>query len=55
MAARAKNKKKTLKDISSAASGSISTILQKRPPYGPLPKLLKWFGSAEQNGRQNEK
>ena len=30
-------------------------ISQKCSSYAPLPKLLKWFGSAEQNGRQSKK
>ena len=30
-------------------------ISQKCSSHGPLPKLLKWFRSAKQNGRHSQK
>ena len=46
--------KNPLNDISSLASGPISKIISQKCSLGdPLPKLLKWFRSAEQNGHQS--
>ena len=56
MAARPRPKnRKALKDISFAASVLISQYFHRisHISYGPVPKLLKYFHSAEQKDNQS--
>ena len=49
---RAKNRK-TFKRHLRSQCPDFKVISQKCSSYGPLPKLLKKFCSAEQNGRRS--
>ena len=53
MAARAKNKKPVKRHLLLGQFADFKIILQKCSLDDPLLKLLKWFRSAEQNGRQS--
>ena len=52
MAARAKKKKKIKRRLVLGQGPDFKIISLKCFSNAPLLKLLKWFGSAEQNGRQ---
>ena len=53
MAARAKNRKTSKMTSSLDQLADFKIISQKCSLDDPLLKLLKWFRSAEQNGRQS--
>ena len=48
-----KEKKNFKKHLLRGHKPDFRIISQNRSSYGPLPKLLKWFCSAEQNGCQS--
>ena len=53
MAARAKNRKSFKWHLLRSQCPDFKVISQKCSSYGPLPKLLKKFRSAEQNGHKS--
>ena len=53
MAVRAKIRKTFKQHLLQGQWADFKIVLKKCSLDDPLPKLLKWFRSAEQNGRQS--
>ena len=53
MAARDKTRKPVKQHLLQGQWADFKIISQNCSLDDPLPKMLKWFHSAEQNGRQN--